>query len=238
MRNTSARLDHLKSELDEVLDLAKLDNPTDKESNRLHNITQDLLAALNKLLDALVYEYFETQIANTLETTKWESLRKKLFFPIADTSEEFLRQIKSRQMDAFLSSDQKFFEVIKKFQPYNSGGEVIKLLREQANNLHRFCLAKYSRKVQNYLNIGDMVRVSTNPGSSVVMENCLFNGLPVHSLTVNEGEVYGQLDPRIKLIRESKNLYMVDGTDVDAIELCFDAYTLVKNIAEEVVLLY
>ena len=225
-KEIQTQLSYLRTRFAELLKLCQAEFGTPGVSDEVRNVTQDMLTRLNKLLDILMYEYFENKIFPNLTLKEKEKIENKIQFPIVSKKEDFKSMLgKIGLTEEFRES--RLLSLLEQYQSYQPGQEWLKYLRDYANLCHRKLIPQKKRK-ETSLTIGDVVKISDS--ATVTMNNCVVNGIPIDELIVDKGTVQGQIDPRLNPRVETQVIYSFEGTDINVLWLCQKSLEEIGNL--------
>lgn len=198
-------------------------------SDEVRNITQDMLTRLNKLLDIVMYQYFEIKIFPNLTSKEKEKIENKIQFPIVPKKEDFESMLGKIGLLGVENRDGRLISLLEQYQPYQVGQEWIKYLRDHANLCHRKLIPQKKTK-ETSLTLGDSIKISDS--AMVKMSNCVVNGIPIKELIVDKGAVSGHIDPRLNPRVETKVTYLFEGTEINVLWLCQKSLEEIENLVK------
>lgn len=229
MEEIQSQIKYLSKRFNELVGLCGKDT-TPEVSEEVRNVAQDIITRLNRLLDNILYTFFEKEIRPLLSTEQAEIYESKVQFPICNKFSDLKARLGSFGATSLEESNPPVFELIEKIQPYHSGNDWLSHLRKYSNLGHRKLLAQ-NKKREISLVLSEVVRISGE--ASVTMRNCFIQGVPIKHLTVDKGKVSGDLDPRLNPRVEVKVSYLLEGENIDLLELCEDSIKKIQEISQE-----
>lgn len=221
------QLAYLRKRFTKLVAICQKDGTAKTVSGETRNITQDLLTRLNRLLDNIMYEYFQTRIVPTLSPEAIKAFKSKVQFPAVSKKEDLSSVL---GMFGLARSDSpKLFALLDKSQPYNGGQEWIGHLRTYSNLGHRKLIPQ-DKKKDIFLTLGDTVAISDK--ASVRMNNVVINGVPVDELVVDKGVVTGKISPKLNPKVRTEITYVFEDTSIDVLDFLKEALNGVEEIAK------
>lgn len=227
-KETRTQLSYLRTRFAELLKFCQAESGSSEVSDEVRNITQDMLTRLNKLLDIVMYQYFEDKIFPSLTSEEKEKIENKIQFPIVPKKED-LESMFGRIGLTEKYRKGKLLLLIEQYQPYQSGQEWLKYLRDHANLCHRKLIPQKKIK-ETSLTIGDVIKISDS--ATVKMNNCIVNGIPIKELIVDKGAISGHIDSRLNPRVETNITYMFEGTEVNVLWLCEKSLEEIVNLVK------
>lgn len=192
------------------------DNAQEAEAcPRIRIIFSEIMTDVTRVLDRAFQAHLQNAVfptCTTVEKKKYESAT----FPIARDQEHFDQIVKSNFPKNFHEKYPTSYKLLEIFQPFVAGREYWRLVKDLSNDTHRSLIRQNVNK-EDYLNIGGFVRAKMT--GSVKMKNVMMGGMPIESLEVRDGQVKGIMDARIPLKKETLVTYVVEGTQLNIIDL-------------------
>jgi hypothetical protein len=228
--DVKSRLNYLNERFNELARICALDEDSEEVAAQVPNITTDLLQGLTKLLDMIMFEYYADFLRPTLSDMLKKKYDSKVQFPLESTEENLLSQLGRFGQKDLKTIDYSAFSIIERHQPYKSGDQHLKTLRAAANLSHRKLMRQRKQRTV-MIDIGGAI---TLVGAlNVHVKNVQINGRLIDDMKVNSDGVSGQFDSALTPVKTVVTYYIMDGFDVDVLELCEKSLREVDQIAGE-----
>lgn len=208
---------YIKEKTIELVDLCEKESE-ENVSNKVRNHTQDILTRLNRLLDVIMYFFYEVKIREKLNDKEKKKYDRLIYFPVLNSK---------KNLDMFFSNFSVFniqkdypniFNLIDSIQPYNSvNNEWIKNLRKYSNLGHRKLVQQKKNKRISII-LSESIKVSGN--ANVKFNNCFIRGVPVKNLNIDKGRIIGKIDSRLNPRIETETVYFLEDSNINVIQLC------------------
>jgi len=226
MKEIKQQIEYLRKRLTELVSLCEKETASDV-SAEVRNVAQDIITRLNRLLDNILYNFFEIGIRPLLSKEQAETYARQVQFPVCTQPIDLKGQLGRFGAPDLEVSSPIIFRLIETTQPYHPGNEWLSQLRKYSNLGHRKLIAQ-SKKRDVSLVLSEAIKISG--GASVTMNNVVINGVPIKHLIVDKGTVSGDLDPRLNPRVEVQVTYLLEGDNVDLLFLCEKSLKKIEEI--------
>ncbi len=224
-KDINNQIEYIKKRVKSLVDLCEKDTSIEV-SGEVRNITQDILTNLNRLLDIVMYYFYDSKIKPNIAEEQKNKYDKNVYFPVCTKPENIKGCLGSFGALDLEKDHPVIFNLISNIQPYNSN-EWIKQLRDYSNLGHRKLISQ-KKKHETYITLQDTVKI--NDKVRATFNNCSFNGVPVKNLTVDRGIISGDLDPRLNPKIETEIIYLLEDSNINVIFLCQKALLEIEKL--------
>ena len=231
-QDIKGQIKYLKDRTEDLEQLCRNELHEGDVSNDVKNVFQDIVIRTNRLLDIIMYDFFEREIAPQLTLEEKNIYEKKVTFPVASKPTDIKGILGQFGLKDLETRNPKLYSVIDSYQPYQRHNKWIKHLRDFSNLGHRKLIPQAKRNDKRLI-LGESLRINVRKGSSLNMRGCTVKGLPVHELQVDDEKVTGRLDQRLNPKIENLVTYFVEGTSVDTLSLCKHSVSKIEGLAEK-----
>lgn len=192
----------------------------------IRNIVEEIYVKEIRLLDKIVYGYFEKYIYPKLSG----ECKAKLYFPFCSSPNKLDVYFKSFKIPSINNFDPNLFSLLNKYQPYQPEYEWLPILKYYCNLGHRLVIPVVKEKIIDGLNVGSSKIITRNMN----LKFTEIDGILFESLEVKDGKIVGgTIDENQKNILNFNYYFYVEGTKTDIISLSQKGYILIKKVAQD-----
>ncbi len=197
-------------------------------SDEARNTTQVVITLLNRLLDQVIFNYFDNKIRSQLTLQDFEGKKHKVQFPVCKNLQELRSLVGQFGMNDLKGRDLAAFKIIEEAQPYHPENAWISLLRKYSNLGHRKLLAQ-SRRQDATVFLGQALRLTLHSGTTT-MRNVDDNGNSFNHFYLTNKGIEGEIDTNLKPRVEIKVSFFLEGENVDVLALCRNSTEGIERI--------
>ncbi len=224
------QIEYLSERVTELENLCTQEVDSVEVSGKVRNITQDILTRANRLVDNILFGYWNKKIVPNLSSDEVKKFERQVMFPVREIRDELVADFSRFGLKDPETNYPDLFSIVEKYQPYHSGKEWIKTMRELSNLGHRRLIPQKKRKISNVILGGGSIHIVSQ---ELNLNNTTINGIPDQNFSIVNGKISGSLDPRLDPQIDITTLYCIEDTDVDAVSICSLIIDGIRELSKE-----
>ncbi|EJS65821.1 hypothetical protein CN425_02245 [Bacillus cereus] len=186
------------------------------------------------ILEYTAQDIFELVVPEQERIRKLKSRDNNVYFPYGSTTKIFRSSV-SRSLPGLMSSNAQVYSLVEGLQDYKRDKEkefLTYMCRETNYNKHDD-LSENERQSTMYTQIGSAAKIGQ--GASVLFQDCVINGVPTGTFSVENGQIRGNINPRLlgEIVQYEEGQYVFKGTKRSVVQFLQFSLNEIKQFVDD-----